>query len=386
MRDRSREETTLVSGPPLGGDPDLGVQRFLQATPDGSQVFFTTQTSYTEADGEGPSEDEDMDIYRWSAATGKLLCITCSVPGAELISSGGGAAQIIVSEDGTHAYFSSIKQFAGAPSEASESEPNTYVWQLGHPSLKWVARTSGLTSLMKTGTYVTPDGDVLLFTSSAADLDELTDAGNGEHEEIYRYDARDGSLSCLSCPEGGVATKNVPFGLIEKADQPIMALARPASDDGNSVFFAANDALVPQDTNNRRDLYEWHDGHVSLITSGKTVYPNGIGPSVLSTTPDGHEVFFLDPARLTPDAQGEASKLYAARIGGGFAAPAAPVPCEESACQTPPTPQPPALGLTSEGSGAPGNVSESHARKPRRHHKHKRSHKRAAKHNRRAGR
>jgi len=347
MRDVVAGTTTQISTSPLG--PDNGIQRFLQATPDGSQVFYETTTSYDPADS-ADGDDNDMDVYRWSAATGQNVCVTCGVPNADVLDSA------IVSEDGSHVYFTSANRLADAPSAADESNPNTYVWRLGRPSIRFIARTDGLTNLAKTGTYVTPNGNALLFTSAYPGLDALTDGSNGGFSEIYRYDDSDGTVTCVSCPRGGVSTSNVPFGLV-RANQSVMADARPMSDDGSIVVFGTNDALVPQDVNGGRDLYEWHNGIVQLITGGRTVYPNTVGPVLVSLTPDGHDVFFTDLARLTSDAQDDAQKLYDARVDGGFPpAPTPPSPCHGD-CRGPimSAPSLPAPGSAVTGPG--GNAS-----------------------------
>lgn len=41
------------------------------------------------------------------------------------------------------------------------------------------------------------------------------------------------------------------------------------SADGSRVFFDSGDAVVPGDVNGTEDVYEWEDGHLYLISSGR---------------------------------------------------------------------------------------------------------------------
>lgn len=351
MRDVSAGTTTQISASALG--PDNGIRRFLQATPNGSQVFYSTATSYDPTDS-NDGDDSDMDVYRWSTATGVNLCVTCGVPNANVVDQNNNRT-VAISEDGTHVYFSSTAQLADAPGTASTNQPNTYMWRLGSPSIRWLFRGNGVISYPQRNGYVTPNGHVLLFASNQPGLDSLTASSNGGQTQYYRYDDRDSSITCISCPTDGVATGSVPTTLALGAGA-VMVPVRPASDDGSIVFFSTTTPLVPEDVNNGQDLYEWHDGVVRLISNGTTNYPFLAGPTLVSTTPDGHDAFFLDQARLTADAQDDASKLYDARIDGGFEpAPTPPEPCHGD-CRGPPTAPP---TLPDAGSGQPdgGNAT-----------------------------
>jgi hypothetical protein len=347
MRDVSAGTTTQISALPLG--PDSGIRRFLQATPNGSQVFYLAASSYDPADSTD-GDDGDMDVYRWSAATGVNLCVTCGVANAAVVDQG--SRTVAVSEDGSHVYFTSANQLADAPGAGSRNQPNAYVWRLDDLTISFIARTNGVTPYTARNGYVTPNGDVLLFASSVADLDALSGSSNGGFTQYYRYDDGDGTVTCLSCPSGGVATAGVST-VLAIGNQSVMSMVRPASDDGDIVFFATDSALDPEeDVNNGSDIYEWRDGVVGLITGGTAPYPSGFGPVFVSTTPDGHDVFFQDQAQLTAESQDDAYKLYDARIDGGFPPPPTPpTPCHGD-CRGPPSASPP---LSDPGGGQPGS-------------------------------
>jgi hypothetical protein len=50
--------------------------------------------------------------------------------------------------------------------------------------------------------------------------------------------------------------------------------ARAVSADGSRVMFDTPNALVPQDTNGVRDVYEWEGSAAHLISSGTGVVPS----------------------------------------------------------------------------------------------------------------
>ncbi len=303
-------------------------------------MIYETSTSLDPADGTIDGDNTDSDIYRWTAATQQNECLTCGVAHADVLD------PAAVSEDGSHVYFSSASQLADAPGPASPSAPNTYVWQQGQP-IRFVASTDGVIAKAANGGYVTPNGNVLLFESSRAELNAQTGSDNGGHWQDYRFDDTDGSISCISCPQGAPATRDVPTELAQ-GSEPVMSQVRPASDDGRIVFFVTSDALVTEDRNGGPDIYEWHDGVVHLITNGAMNYPPGTRPHVVSSSPDGHDVLFTDFARLTFDAQDDSIKLYDARVNGGFEPPPPPPPVCHGECRGAPQP-PPSLGDPASG-------------------------------------
>jgi hypothetical protein len=349
MRDVNAGITTQVSANPLEGDPDNGIGRFLQAAADGSWVIYTTATSYDPRDGLD-GNNSDMDVYRWDAATGKNTCLTCTGRSAEVLE------PVAVSEDGSHVYFSSVNQLADAPSTAPEaSTPNTYVWQQHRPLIHWIGQTDGVTPLSNAGGYVTPNGNVLIFASSEPDLNAITGTDNGGTTQYYRYNSVEDSLTCISCPAKGAATRGA-LGNLTNAAGSVLTRARPASDDGSEVFFTAYDALVPEDVNKDADIYEWHNGVVKLITSGTTVRTTSSPPQVVSASPSGNDLLFYDYASLTADTSDATRKLYDARVGGGFPPPPTPpTPCHGECRGT--ASAPPLLPSIGSGGPTSGNAA-----------------------------
>jgi hypothetical protein len=89
------------------------------------------------------------------------------------------------------------------------------------------------------------------------------------------------------------------------------------------------------------DVYEWRrvgmdgcahpQGCLSLITSGKGGFLN----ILLGATTDGNNVFFATNESLLPSDNDTAGDIYDARVDGGFAEPSHAAPCEGDACSTP---------------------------------------------------
>jgi hypothetical protein len=207
----------------------------------------------------------------------------------------------------------------------------------------------------------TPDGRFLVF-STATDLTAPEDTS--EVSQVFRYDAETGALVRVSigqrvageCP----ATKKVeePFGV--EIGSPTAGRPVAISADGSYVVFQSADGLTPGALNGQEEspvvaigeeqtyfannVYEYHDGEVSLISNGQDISAtiDGDGESsvhVEGMTPSGADVFFTTADRLVPQDTDTEQDIYDARIGGGFPPPAVPTVCEET-CQGSPGSQP----------------------------------------------
>jgi hypothetical protein len=198
---------------------------------------------------------------------------------------------------------------------------------------------------------VTPDGRTLLFSSQR----QLTSYDNRGFNEFYRYDAVSGRLVCVSCaPSGapptgsaGLRSLTIILGAIEPS-----ILMRNLSADGSRVFFESPDALVPQDTNNTQDVYEWElagtgscqesSGSFSAA-SGGCLYLISTGRSpdasyFADASASGNDVFFFTDQPLVGQDQDGLVDVYDARVGGGIAAQSPPspsAPCGGEACRGP---------------------------------------------------
>ena len=131
-------------------------------------------------------------------------------------------------------------------------------------------------------------------------------------------------------------------------------MTRNLSEDGSRVFFQTKEALVPQDTNDQADVYEWEregsggvDGCTSssasfsessggclyLISTGESADPSYFGDA----SANGNDVFFFTRQSLVGQDQDENDDIYDARVEGGISSqnPSPSVDCTEEGCLDP---------------------------------------------------
>jgi hypothetical protein len=213
---------------------------------------------------------------------------------------------------------------------------------------------------------VTPNGLFLVFISYAELTPGDTSAGAAQ---AFEYDAQTGSLVRVSIGEEGLnddGNVDNPY-LGAKIVHPDFSVALghntsgdnkiTVSDNGSFVFFESADGLTPQaldrvflgynyegSYNEERyanNVYEYHDGHVYLITDGRDINTNEGGESnvaivkLIGTDQSGQDVFFTTDDALVPQDIDGGPDVYDARIDGGFPPPEVRPPCAGDECQGP---------------------------------------------------
>jgi hypothetical protein len=370
---RSGGETIQVSAPEEGVKPSARYPAiYVGASEDGAKVFFVTETEMTKND-EGKAHEHIPELYEYDTQTRMLTRISAG-------ESSNAVADVFtvpaISSEGSGVYFTAFGRLTSAAPAVSHEEVNLYHYDTGtgrtayvatvsepdYPSTLpygwWVGTSVNLplqVSLAPNANwYTNPDGRYLLFTTareltgySTAEaspldcpaLDSQFANRSGHCPEVYRYDAgaaekHEEPIVCVSCnPSGAQPTSSAFFGHSAGAETAAGGPVRAMSDNGSYAFFDTADALVPQDSNGTLDVYEWHEGRISLISSGRDSSPSFF----LGTTPDASDVFFGTHARLVPQDRDGAGDLYDARIGGGFPPPSSEGGvCEGDACQNPP--------------------------------------------------
>ena len=186
-------------------------------------------------------------------------------------------------------------------------------------------------------------GGVLLFESRA----DLTGYEAGGSAQVYRYDAGQGTLECLSCPASGAAS-TTDAGLLS-ASEPSLASETPLYDnsvvpnvsaDGRRAFFQSSERLAPADNDGVQDVYEWEaagkggcatpGGCLYLISSGQSGKPSYL----FGASESGDDVFISTSDLLNGFDPDETASIYDARVGGGFPPPPAPAgECLGETCQ-----------------------------------------------------
>jgi hypothetical protein len=396
--------TVEISKPPPGA-ADYGA-RFVGASSDVSRVFFITETALT-AD-KATSGPGHADLYEYDVRTGALTRLSVGPPGhddANVTAYGGVlSGSAIVSADGTHVYFTALGQLvpgAGAsqPENLSRGTANLYSYSQGR--LAFVANvgpgdvTGAKASFSSSNdpplwlglAGVTPDGSDLVFdsTSRLTSYDNATAAGE-PLAELYRYDQPSGTISCVSCSTAGlppnpVNTHGVAFHTsFWQGPKGSVEQFGGLSTDGQTVIFASTDRLLPAATNAASptvanpiyNIYEWHDGVLSLISTGTSTSSDFL----LGSSPSGSDVYFLTADQLAAQDGDHAYDIYDARAGGGLPTTPAPTPCASAdTCRSMPSTAsaplaPASAGFTGEGNLAPPAAAPSAGPplRPRPHH------------------
>jgi hypothetical protein len=340
LRDLVSDESKLISGPPTSGNA-CGAA-LLKSTP--GAVFFWTQSQLVSADTPNVNctSANGGDVYRYEFTSETLKCVTCVAPGLDANVLGGeqsgSFSQIAVADDGSRVYFTAVAPLSpGAPANGS------YRVDVSTGELVYVGRGRVGASLFD-GNAITPDGSVLIFRSDDPGLNPVDGLENDGTRQYYRYDDRDRSLVCISCPQDGDRPfAGIPAGDALSVGSLVGPNSTPVSDDGEVVAFAAPTALVAADQNTpdpgsdaveaATDVYEWRDGRPFLITDGLTNWSRNSEPTVAGVAPSGKDVYFLVAAQYTQDALDGYRRLYDARIGGGFEFPPPSPPCPLEVCQ-----------------------------------------------------
>jgi len=430
-------EATKEEGVPPLPAPQPYSLSYRGAAADDSRVFFTSASRFTPDSGAGAENEGAVDLYVYDVAADKLRDLTPRLDGLEDPSVDPPVADrarvlgvTANSEDGKRVYFVAEGAYPTAPNPEGElpkaSAPNLYLAELdsidGPVKLRFVATLSGEKDsfglVLDEGDWqagwsnpngpnninggktalASSDGSVLGFGSHVS----LTGQPLGGTEQLFVYDAERGRLECASCPSDGtlpVADVNaLSVGGSGAGWQGEGGVRRWMSDSG-TAFFTTLTPLLAADENTVADVYEFREGELRLITTGK-----GTAASVLTDAGvDGSTVFFNTQEALAPqDKEPGIDKIYAARVGGGFPYTPPPAPCDfnAGACEgaTSTTPETPGAGTAAfEGPGNPKPGAKGRCPKGKRKvrakgktrcvKRHSRAdHKRNANHNRRAGR
>lgn len=350
---------------------------FQGASADGSKVFFTTtqpllggdtSTNIYEYDFDAPEGER---VIRVSAGDASV-----SSPAAQVVLIEGGKSPYS-SEDGSHAYFVAAGVLTTTPNAEGEAAGrganNLYVFErdarfpAGH--IAFVARLSerDLSLGRQIGSWspdLTPDGRFLVFVSDR----DLTPDDTSTARQIFEYDAQTGALVRVSIGEegfnhnGNVALNRNQLGeavndawipspteyyTFNTGQQP--PSHQGVSADGSDVFFQSPVGLTPQALDQKvigsraneglvsvyaNNIYEYHDGRVSLISDGLDLaQTEGSAVRLIGTGASGRDVFFTTTDRLVGQDTDTTVDLYDARVDGGFPAPVTPASCLGDACQ-----------------------------------------------------
>ncbi len=337
---REGQQTFVVSRPDSSSRPDLGA-RYVGSSEDGRTIYFSSASQIHASD-----VDAAVDLYAYDVSSHLSTALT----------EGAGIENAVVAPNGAYVYFT-----ADNPIDGRGNGGDLWSYHDGVFAHIVDADPGAIALGAPTGdsvtSPVTPDGRHLLFAS----LQPLTGVASNGSYQLYQYSTVDGSLVCVSCHSDGSPT--ISSASLPSPSPDTLVTQRRQSDDGSTVIFQTQEPLLPQDTNgNVVDVYLWHQGTLSLITSGRS--QSNFSPFA-SLDAAGHTVTFVSNDRLTFDADQDNLKVYVARLGGGFPAPTVSRACEGDACQPLPTPAPAPAIPTGSSTLPPRQHSRAPARRPR---------------------
>jgi hypothetical protein len=399
----------VCTTPECVATPEAGAA-FQGATPTGEDAFFTsTQQLTNEASEDNVAGDAAIGgnsllgcASTSPSASGcnlyESICPEeCSDPSARVLADvsagaadrGGPRVQgvMAISHDGSHVYFVAEGLLTTAPNvlgqRPRDGAPNLYVY------VRDAAHPTGSVSLVATLTSsdiadwasgvrfanVTPDGRFLVFTSHRGLTPDAAETGPAQ---VYMYDAVSGGLQRISAgrdgynDDGNDGALGVELGDVMSGDATIVPAehgdsnsgvqrADPTmSHDGSYVFFESPVALTPGAFDDQpvghgvfaQNVYEFHNGVVSLISDGKDATA-GFAVELFGTDATGANVFFSTNDSLTGADTNTERDFYDAHLCSAGEPCVTPseesAPCQEEACHGP-------SGTVSLGS-VPGSAS-----------------------------
>jgi hypothetical protein len=260
----------------VGDSPEPYPGKLLGVSENGRFVFFSSSFRLTEDAPDSPGSDYYG--YRYDAQTGKSTFV--NQVGNE------GVGLLGMSRDGTTAYF--------------ETQEGVKVWRNGdarpvtsdHPTSE-PGEPEGYAKKY----YVTQNGRFFNWENAVG--------------EAKLYDADTEEVVCVSClPDG---SPGGPAHFMANVRSIGNRSPQSVTNEG-TMFFDTPNRLVAADHNGVRDVYEYRDGHLALISPADAELP----AAFIDASEDGSNVFFETSQSLVTQDQDQTTDVYAARVGGGF--------------------------------------------------------------------
>jgi hypothetical protein len=382
---------------------------FKGASEDGSKVFFTTRAPLVSTD-----KDSSNDLYMAAIGcpnTEDPAPQTCTPSQREVTSlvqvsqdsNAKGAAEVQgmvnMARDGSHVYFVAQDTLAskdptgeGVQVTPIKGAENLYVYDSVTQETAFVADlcsgpgrsgavedircSRSLSEVHSDAEFLwrssgpeaqsTADGAFLVFDTYAQVVKGDIDAA----KDVYRYNAQSGGLERVSIGEdyhdanGNDSSfdANILSSTMENSKIYVAheMATRAVSMDGSRIVFNTADPLSFSATNSQINIYEWHEGQVSLVSSG-TAEEDDIEATI---TASGRDLTFETAQGLASQDSDGLLDIYDARLEGGFPlAQSARQPCSGDACQGPLT-NPAPLLVPGSASQSPGENFHSVSSKP----------------------
>lgn len=301
-----------------GDDLTPGIGQFIAVSDDGNIVYFRS-------DGRLLPEDDGVGVglYKLELDTDTLTYLTDRKSGASPFETIGA----YVPTGSGRFYFTSPNNFLDGMEDVPDLNGDDKLYVHDERGTRLVTELGPGAAFGSQAVKTSENGRYLVFMAYTekvmAGFDNANPRCKSDHDtrtlpglctEIYVFDAVEDELTCVSCVHVGDKNRNsrLSVSINELSGE---YSARGASNDG-AVVFTSDEALVPEDVNGRRDVYEWHEGDLRLVSPGNAPHD----AEVLDMSADGQDVFFWTTERLVPSDVDDAPDVYDARVGGGLAA------------------------------------------------------------------
>jgi hypothetical protein len=331
---------------------------FTGANSEGTRATFLSEQQLTDDGADGTN----LYLYDFNLPAGNRLI---DVSAGDSSGTGPGAVEVLrIAKDGSRIFFVAHGRLTNQPNSLGQraipGAENVYVYDTARGRVEFIAQIC--TGEEKTGTVggfeacskndgqsagsdgyqLTPDGRYFLFETH----NRVTPDDTNESLDLYRYDAVTGALARISVGHDGEDENGNRGGdaSVGEPDQPGQTGPDPASiaadhvraisNDGQDIVFDTARPLQASDENGKKDAYEWHQGQVTLLSTGRsaTNTPNAI------ISPSGRDILLLTDLGLVPWDNDGLTDFYDLRIDGGFPAPPhePPICAASEVCHGPP--------------------------------------------------
>jgi hypothetical protein len=275
--------TQLLTAP-QGTDPLLHISpSFGCISDDGSRIFFFTGENLLPEDG----DPVGVDMYEWH--DGQLALVTTGPAGGDSgIGTGGIGGGRICTRDGTKVFFETRESLV-----AQDSDDKTDIYMRSAGTTTLVTTTQTATPGDTTFRQMTTVGSHVFFETDEA----LTAADTDVTSDVYMQAVGAPPTLVSIGPQAGATALDAAY--------------QRGSDDGTRVYFTTAERLVPADSDDFQDIYQWHDGVTTIEDHGPTGGSGGPDDIVFSdATADGTRMWFTTHERLTGDDTDFATDVY----------------------------------------------------------------------------
>ena len=312
-RDADGSLNWLSQGSPMPNAANTAVS-FAGSSADGTHVIFTT-TEVLDPAVAGKAPARAMIYERTGGVTravgldssGTLINVNGAVAGAgythnAFFGDNNLNVRNAISRDGSRIFFESPDTtLAGA-------KPEIYLRSNGQ-TVQVSAPETGVSdpagTLAKRYEGATADGSKVFFTT----VQQLTSDDTDSSSDLYQYDVASGTLSRLST--GASGTGAGVAGLVNYTD------------DGSTLYFLATGLLVPgQGVQGSPNLYVLRNGQIGFVATllAADSAPLAAGATAnrpVDMTPDGNHLVFLTTAKLAPEDTDAKKDVYEYDVATG---------------------------------------------------------------------